>query len=243
MTKLTIQELSKVYGEDRGVFDFNLNINNNDIVLLLGPNGAGKTTAFRGILGLTEVKADKIQMNGNDIKNNPKKTLGQIGAMVSKPTFYEYMTGFEYLNLFRPFYNKVTESDIHNLLSEVGLSKSKDRKISEYSTGMKQRLDFARAIIHRPEVLLLDEPFNGLDIEAKIDLKDLIKRMQSKNNMGVLISSHMVGDLENYANKVLILHEGRTLFRGDMAAVKATGLTLEEFYIQQLKIKKNMEVA
>ena len=103
---------------------------------------------------------------------------------------------------------------------------------------MKQRLDLARAIIHEPSLLLLDEPFNGMDIEAKFDLKNILKDIQEKTKIGIIISSHMVGELESFANKVIIIYEGQTLFNGLMSDVKKSGLTLEEFYLAKLNLYK-----
>lgn len=242
MSILKVKNLSKKYNENCGVFDLNIDLDPKDILLLLGPNGAGKTTAFRGILGLTNVEYDQADINYEDIKTNKVNCLNNTGAMVSKPVFYEYLTGYEYLEIFEHFYENVNENRINEVLNIVGLKDSKDKLISTYSTGMKQRLDLGRAIIHEPKLLILDEPFSGMDIEAKSELKIMLKKLQEKCNTGIIISSHMVGDLEKFANKAIIIYEGKTLFNGTMEHIVNSGLNLEEFYLEKINNFKVMEV-
>ncbi len=228
MNILKIKNLTKAYDSSHGIFGFDFTVESGDIVLLLGPNGAGKTTAFNSILGLTSSKYDEISILGQPLTEESKK---DIGAMVSKPSFYEEMTAYKYLSLFAGIY-KLNDFRVTEVLETVGLKNEMNKKISTYSTGMKQRLDFARSIIHHPQLLILDEPFSGMDIEAKADFKRILK---SFNNTGIVISSHMVGDLESLANKVVIVSQGQTLFNGQMADIKSSGLTLEEFYLERIQ--------
>jgi len=243
MSILKVENLTKQYKDKGGILNLNLEVFDKDIVLLLGPNGAGKTTTFKAVLGLVDCEYKYAEIDNNDIKINPVKSKERVGAMVSKPVFYEYLTGYEHLKSFGAFYNNVNDSSIYDMLNDVGLVERMHDKVSEYSTGMKQRLDLARALIHKPQLLILDEPFNGMDIEAKVELKKLIKEMQAKSKMGVIISSHMVGDLTSFANKVVIIYKGITLFSGTMDEVIHSGLTLEEFYLVKMKNYKSKEVA
>ena len=242
MTVLDVQNLTKMYDEKSGILNLNINIKKQDIVLLLGPNGAGKTTAFRGILGLMKVEYDKVDLLGVEVFNDKVKALKKIGAMISKPAFYDYLTGYEHLKILETVYDNVNAERVNHVLKKVGLYEAKDKLVGKYSSGMKQRLDLARAIIHEPYLLVLDEPFNGMDIEAKYDLKKVLKEMQDKNQVGIIISSHMVGDLESFANKVVIIYEGKTLFNGLMSEVRDSNLSLEEFYLEKLNLYKSMEV-
>ncbi len=242
MLALKVRDMTKKYSGSLGVFNFDIDVGKKDIVLLLGPNGAGKTTAFRGILGLTKVESKTIEILSIDAKENQIEGLKNTGAMVSKPVFYEYLTAYENLEMLLPFYHNVNEESIKKSLEWVGLGNVMYKKVKTFSTGMKQKLDFLRAIIHKPGLLILDEPFNGLDIEAKADLKKRINELQEENNTGIIISSHMVGDLENFANKIVILFNGKTLFNGEMEEVKASGLNLEEFYLEKLKLYREVEV-
>lgn len=226
MNILTVSNLTKAYDHSHGIFKLDLSVDSGDIVLLLGPNGAGKTTAFNCMLDLTSSSSDEVSLLGDKINNSNKSS---IGAMISKPSFYETMNAEKYLSLFAKFYN-LSEHRIIEVLTQVGLLEEKDKKISAYSTGMKQRLDFARAILHEPRLLILDEPFSGMDIEGKVEIKNILKSLKST---GIIISSHMVGDLERLANKVVIISKGKTLFMGPMTEVTSSGLTLEEFYLQK----------
>lgn len=240
MNILKVNKLTKMYDEHSGILDFDMTVDSEDIVLLLGPNGAGKTTAFQSILGLTSCENQGIKIMDNPL-DETREQIKDVGAMVSKPSFYEYLTGFEYLKMFTLIFKNVDVKQVDKILNEVGLSKAKDKLIRNYSSGMKQRLDLARAILHKPSLLLLDEPFNGMDIEGKYHMKTLLNDMQAKADLGIVISSHMVGDLESFANKVIIIYEGRTLFSGQMASVRDSGLTLEEFYLEKLSLYKNKE--
>lgn len=231
MNILKIRNLTKAYDSTHGIFDFDFTVDTGDIVLLLGPNGAGKTTAFNSILGLTASTYEEISLNGQALTEERKK---EIGAMVSKPSFYEEMSAYKYLVLFAKIY-KINETRVTEVLEEVGLKNEMNKKIQTYSTGMKQRLDFARAIIHQPKLLMLDEPFSGMDIEAKSDFKKILKSLK---NTGIVISSHMVGDLESTANKVVIVAHGQTLFNGAMSEIKESGLTIEEFYLEVIQGSK-----
>ncbi len=233
MNILKVSDLTKAYDDKCGVFGFDLSIESGDIVLVLGPNGAGKTTTFQSILGLVSSSYSEISVFSKPF--NRTESLQNIGAMISRPVFYEYMTGKEHLSLLSGLYPNVTKANIDDTLSSVGLEHAKDKKISQYSSGMKQRLDLARAIVHKPKLLLLDEPFNGLDIEAKHDMKNILLQLQKDNQIGILISSHMTGDLELFANKLVILYEGRTLYNGSFDLIKESGVTLETFYLNCLE--------
>lgn len=242
MAILTVRNLTKKYDDKSGIFDFNLTVEKNDVVLLLGPNGAGKTTAFRGMLGLMPAENTEITLQGIDIGER-ETVMQHVGAMISKPAFYDYLTGYEHLMLWGLVYKQVDAGRVEGILTQVGLTHAKDKRVGAYSSGMKQRLDLARAMIHDPDLLILDEPFNGMDIEAKHDLKQVLKTKMQSGNKGILISSHMTGDLETLANKVIIIYEGRTLFSGLMTEIVASGLSLEEFYLEKLNRHKHREVS
>lgn len=235
MKILEVRNLTKKFDDKSGIFNFNMDIETGDVVLLLGPNGAGKTTAFRCILGLVPVRYNSIKVLDVDISDKVE-AFKKIGAMISKPVFYDYLTGYEHIKTFGSVYKDV---DVNGVLEKVELLYAKDKLVGDYSSGMKQRLDLARAIMHNPNLLILDEPFNGMDIEAKYNLKKLLKEMQKRDNTGIVISSHMVGDLENFANKVVIVYEGNTLYKGLMCEINNSGLTLEEFYLERLNLYKS----
>jgi len=235
MTMLKVSRLKKEYDKGKGILDFNLSMKDKDIVLLLGPNGAGKTTAIRGILGLTTIDAGSIVFNDKDTTNAPTELLKSVGACVSTPAYYEYMSGYNNLKLYSEFYDNVDNDRILEVLDIVELAEEKDKKVAKYSTGMKQRLDFARAILHNPDLLILDEPFGGMDIEKKANLKGYLTGLTEYNNTSILISSHMVGDLEKFANRVIILYEGKCLYEGTTKAALEEHDGLEEFYLDVIR--------
>lgn len=228
---LSIHNLTKMYDHNKGIFGFDLDVKPGTITLLLGPNGAGKTTAMRSILHLTESDYDQIIYLNE--KFDRKKSLKTIGAMISKPAFYDYLTGFEHLKLMKSYY-PITDERIQQVLEQVGLKEHQNNKVKTYSTGMKQRLDFARAIIHNPQLLILDEPFSGLDIEVKYAFKQILMNLKNEGK-SILISSHMVGDLSTIADNVVIIYEGKTLFKGPKPE---DNHDLEQLYLTEIEAYK-----
>lgn len=233
--KIVVKQLTKLYKNGKGIRDFDLTMNEGEITLLLGPNGAGKTTALSSILGLLSPQHGEIKLIPSKDESNPTELLRSVGAMISAPAFYTYMTGYENLKLYADFYEDVTESRIVEIMNLVELSDAMDQKVERYSTGMKQSLDFARAILHQPTFLILDEPFNGMDIEKKVLLRDYIVKLKNENRVGTVISSHMVTDLENIADRVVIVYEGRILFDGNMKRILEEMGTLEAFYLETIQ--------
>lgn len=223
---LEIKNLNKHYDHNKGVFGFNISVEPGSITLLLGPNGAGKTTAMKSILHLIQSDYQSFLYQGQAFDR--KYALRSMGAMISKPVFYEYLTGLEHLQMMKAYYD-ITDGQIHEVLRKVGLVDSQNKKVNTYSTGMKQRLDFARAILHEPQLLILDEPFSGLDIEVKYALKQLISELRNQGT-SIIISSHMVGEIESLADQLMILYEGHTLYQGPIK----TQSNLEHFYLETI---------
>lgn len=244
---LKVSELTRLYGPDQGIQNFRLELKEKDTLLLLGPNGAGKTTAFRSILGLTQKQSGNIFFEGKDTSLNPKEFLSSLGAMVSTPSFYEYMSGYDNLALYSSFYPGVDEKRIFEVLDIVELGAVAHTKVAKYSSGMKQSLDFARAILHRPKMLFLDEPFNGMDIEKKVVLREYLQELGKKEKTAIILSSHMVGDLERFANRVMIVYESQILYDGTTKDALATlpsdkPCSLEEFYLMTIGQYKQRKV-
>lgn len=241
MNVLTVSKLTKQYQKNQGIFDLSLEVEAGDRILLLGPNGAGKTTTFRSILGLIAKDAGEVAIAGQDLNLNPMSAIARVGAMISKPAFYAYMTGFENLRLLAKAYPSVDEVQIRSALTSVALEAYGNQRVATYSTGMLQRLDMAKAILHRPSLLLLDEPFNGVDIEVKYDMKQLLLSLQQQQPTGILLSSHMAGDLQDFANKVIILYQGHMLFCGTMQEALSRESSLEAHYLSVIKAFKEEE--
>jgi len=223
-----VEGLTKKYSNTTGIFNFSLNLTAGDRLLLLGPNGAGKTTAMSGILGLIHADAGSVDFPNSKLGH----PLNRVGAMISKPVFYDRLSGLDNLKVLARFYSRVVDLDV--LLDEVGLKDAKKLEVGKYSTGMRQRLDLARALMHEPEVLLLDEPFSGLDIEGKWQMRQLLERLQGSRDLAIMLSSHQLGDLEAFANRVMLVKSGRVVIEAAMDEVVATGQNLETFYLTHI---------
>ena len=233
---LKVSELTRLYGPEKGIENFRLELKEKDTLLLLGPNGAGKTTALRTMLGLTKKQSGQIIYKEQYTEQFPREFLRSLGAMVSTPSFYEYMSAYENLALYANFYEEVEEKRILEVLDIVELGSAAQTKVAKYSSGMKQSLDFARAILHQPKILFLDEPFNGMDIEKKAVLRNYLQQLGKEENTAIVLSSHMVGDLERFANRVMIVYESHILYDGTTKDALASlppdkEVSLEEFYL------------
>jgi ABC-2 type transport system ATP-binding protein len=165
-----VNDLSKVYPGGRGIQGLNLTVLPGEVVALLGPNGAGKTTALQAMAGWLESDGGNARLNGASVADHPELTRQHMGLMIGEPTPYSYLTGYEYLRLYHKLYPGIDEARIRQTIDLVGMSKYHGLKIKKYSTGMKQRIELASALLHQPKLLLLDEPFSGMDIEGRREM-------------------------------------------------------------------------
>lgn len=179
-----------------------------DILGFIGPNGAGKTTTIKLILGLQNITSGKVYINGYDIEENFKKAIENVGTIVESPDLYMYMSGYENLKLVANLYKNVDKKRIDEIVKLVGLENRIKDKVSKYSLGMRQRLGIAQALLHRPKLLILDEPTNGLDPEGIKEVKVLLKKLAEQENMAILISSHNLAELDTFCNKISIIKNG-----------------------------------
>lgn len=199
--------------------DLNLSIPKGSIYGFLGPNGAGKTTTLRLIVGLLrESKAD-IRLFGTHLKTERIQLLRKIGTLIEQPSLYAQLTGKENLEVYRLVYG-CSKARIDEVLQLVGLSEAANKKTKVYSLGMKQRLAIGIALLHDPELLILDEPTNGLDPAGIIEIRDLIRTLNQQNGKSILISSHLLAEIEKIATHVGIINQGRLLFQGTLSALQ-----------------------
>ncbi|MGM0445441.1 MAG: ABC transporter ATP-binding protein [Bacillota bacterium] len=208
---LRIKNLQKRFGNVEAVKNVNLKINKGDIFGFLGPNGAGKSTTIRMILGLVKPDNGNVVINGCSLKNNYKKALTKVGAMVETPSFYEFLTGYENLRLTANLYKDVKHVDILKVIKTVGLKKKANEKVKGYSVGMKQRLGIARALLNDPELIILDEPTSGLDPQGKKEIRKLITNLSETKNITFFICTHLLNEVEQICNRVAILQEGKII--------------------------------
>lgn len=210
------KNLTKVYGEQTVVNSVNLHIEKGSIYGLLGRNGAGKTTIMKMILGLTDISNGEVSVFNQNIKGNEKKIYPRIGAIIETPGFYPNLTGTENLEIFAMLRGTAFSNAVKNALEVVGLPYKDKKLFGNYSLGMKQRLGIANAILHDPEVLILDEPTNGLDPIGIAEVRDFIKDLSVKKGKTILISSHILSEITLLADTVGIIDKGVLLEENSM---------------------------
>lgn len=211
--------LCKSFGKKQILKNVSFSINEGDILAFIGPNGSGKTTTIKLILGLQKIDSGEVLINGLDITKNFEEAIRKVGAIVENPDSYMYLTGWQNLRLIADYYGNISDEDINELVKYVGLESRINDKVNKYSLGMRQRLGIARALLNKPNILILDEPTNGLDPEGIKDLRVLLKRLAS-DGMGILISSHNLAELESFCNKVCIIDNGTIIESSEVTTLK-----------------------
>lgn len=217
---LKCEHLHKNFGKKEILKDVSLELEKGDILGFIGPNGAGKTTTIKLILGLQSITSGTVKINGYDIANNFTNAIRNVGAIVENPDLYMYLTGYENLKLIANLYNGVGKDRIDEVVKLVKLENRINDKVSRYSLGMRQRLGIAQAILHKPNLLILDEPTNGLDPEGIKEIRELLKDLAEKEEMAVLISSHNLLELETFCNKICIIKNGKVMETNKIEDVK-----------------------
>lgn len=192
------------------VNDLSLKLYEGDILGFIGPNGAGKTTTIKLILGLQSLNGGVVKIGGHDLKKEFVAAISKVGAIIENPDLYMYMSGYENLKIVANMYC-LTDDRIHEVVKLMGLESRIHDKVKKYSLGMRQRLGIAQAILHRPEVLILDEPMNGLDPEGMKDLKLLLVKLAKQEKMAIIISSHILSELESFCNRICIISKGKII--------------------------------
>lgn len=202
--------LCKSFGRKQILKNVSFTINEGDILAFIGPNGSGKTTTIKLILGLQKIDSGQVLINDLDITKDFEKAISKVGAIVENPDSYMYLTGWQNLRMIADYYSNISDAEILEIVKYVGLESRINDKVNKYSLGMRQRLGIARALLNKPNVLILDEPTNGLDPEGIKDLRNLLKKL-AHDGMGVLISSHNLAELESFCNKVCIIDNGEVI--------------------------------
>ena len=217
---ITTKNLTRKFGELKAVNALNLEVPKGSIYGFLGPNGAGKTTTIRLILGLIKLHAGHIQVFGRPFMKEKRSLLKQIGALVESPSVYNHLTGRENIEITRRLL-KVSKENIDFVLNTVNLEDAADRKVGQYSTGMRQRLGLALALMHNPKLLILDEPTNGLDPAGIQEFRHLIQSFPKEKGITVFLSSHLLSEVEQMATHIGVINKGQLLFQGAMADLKS----------------------
>lgn len=212
---ITTRQLTKKYKSFVAVGDVSLHIRKGSIYGFLGPNGAGKSTTMKMLLGLTAPTKGSFTIDGKQFPNDRLSILKETGSFIESPSYYANLTGRENLDIIRRILD-LPKSTVTDALALVGLSEFGDRLAGKYSLGMKQRLGLAEAMLGRPPVLILDEPTNGLDPSGIHEIRHLIRSLPGRCGCTILISSHMLSEIELMADDIGILNHGRLLFEGSL---------------------------
>lgn len=220
-TVLRTNQLTKVYGKETVVDHLDLEVKRGSIYGFLGPNGAGKTTTIRMLLGLARPTEGEVLIFGKNFQEYRLSILERVGSLVETPSYYSHLTGYENLEVVRRLYRIPEKVRIDEVLEIVGLTDTKHKKVKNYSLGMKQRLGIATALMNRPELLILDEPTNGLDPSGIQEIRELIRQMPRQHDVTVFVSSHLLSEVEQIATDVGILHRGRLLFQGSLQSLRS----------------------
>ena len=215
---IEVENLSKQFGDLWAVKSLNLNVYRGDVFGFLGPNGAGKSTTIRMLLSLIAPTEGKIRIFGKDLRTNRISILKRIGAIVEKPDFYGYLSAYKNLEILgRLSQTDVSRNRIMEVLELVGLEKRYKSKVKTYSHGMKQRLGLAQALIHDPDLIILDEPTTGLDPQGMKEVRDLILFLSNQNQKTIFISSHILYEIELVANRMIIIDKGSAIVEGNVS--------------------------
>ncbi len=223
-------QLAKSYGSNQVIKSCSMCVEQGTIYGFLGANGAGKTTLLKLLTGFLSPDLGRIKILGLNLLDNRDKILSQIGCLIEAPTFYEHLSAPKNLEIHLA-YMGVKGIGVQEALEMVGLSDTGDKAVSKFSMGMRQRLAVARALIHQPRILILDEPINGLDPMGIKQMRDLFLQLSEQHGMTILLSSHILSEIEHIADKIGVIADGQILCEVDLAQLKANYKgSLEDYF-------------
>lgn len=243
---LQFEQVSKLYNSFLAVDKLSFNVYKGDIFGFLGPNGAGKSTSIRMALSLIKPTSGKINLFGSDILNDREKTLSKVGALIEKPDFYSYLSAQKNLEILGEISAvQGLKAKIDEVLDLVGLTSRRNSKVKTFSQGMKQRLGIAQTLLHDPKLIILDEPANGLDPQGQVDMRELIVRINKERGITVIISSHILNEVEQICNRMVIINKGKSVVEGNVSEL-LTGSRMKVSYVtddneQTLALLSNSE--
>ncbi|NML20506.1 ABC transporter ATP-binding protein [Pseudoflavitalea sp. G-6-1-2] len=212
---ISVSNLSKYYKDIKAVDDISITVNKGDVYGFLGQNGAGKSTTIRMLLSLIQPTEGTIEIFGMDLRKHRSEILRQVGAVIERPDLYKYLTALENLQLFAKLSGmKLSKQTLLDQLARVGLQERANSKVHTFSQGMKQRLGIAVALVHNPQLVILDEPTNGLDPQGIADIRQLILRLSREEGKTVVVSSHLLNEIEMTANRMIIINKGKKIVEG-----------------------------
>jgi ABC-type multidrug transport system ATPase subunit len=215
MVVIKVENISKHFGALKAVDNLSFEVEAGQVFGFLGQNGSGKSTTIRMLLSLIHPSSGSIELFGKSIQKNRASILEQVGAIIERPDLYPYLSATEHLQLFAKVRKqKIEASRIIDTLTQVGLSHRAQDKVQTFSLGMKQRLGIAIALVHNPSLIILDEPTNGLDPQGIADIRALIQHLAKEEGKTIFVSSHLLSEIEQVANQILIIHQGKKMVEG-----------------------------
>jgi ABC-type multidrug transport system ATPase subunit len=232
-TMLSATSLSKSFKHFKAVDNISFSINKGEVYGFLGQNGAGKSTTMRLLLGLIFPDAGSVHISGQLLGKNKRHLLKNVGAIIERPDLYSYLSGWDNLKIFATLSDvNIKNNRLQEVFEIVGLRGRENDLVNSYSQGMKQRLGLAIAIVHNPNILILDEPTNGLDPQGIADMRALIRTLNADHKKTILISSHLIYEIQQVASSMLIIHKGKKLIEGHVQQLLNVNDTITNFQIQ-----------
>lgn len=242
---LKVSHLKKQIQKKLIIEDVSFDIQAGEIVGFLGPNGSGKTTTLRMIVGLSTPTSGDVEICGYSLKKEFVKAMSNVGCIIEGPDLYDYMSGYRNLELLASMSKDVTKKDIDEAVALVGMENRIHDKVAVYSMGMKQRIGLAQALIHKPRLLILDEPTNGLDPQGIHEFREIVKNLAREKNISVLISSHLISEVQLMCDRVSIINNGRIIRNASIDDALVTGevvWTFDDPQKAQLLLKSTFKV-
>ncbi|WP_139490166.1 ABC transporter ATP-binding protein [Brevibacillus dissolubilis] len=239
---LSVAGLVKAIGGKRIIHDITFEVRAGEVFGFLGPNGAGKTTTIRMLVGLAAPDGGDILIGGESLRNQFSRAISQVGCIVENPELYKFMTGRENLELFARMSGNITTERIDEVVEFVDLTEAIDEKVKTYSLGMRQRLGIAQALLHKPKLLILDEPTNGLDPAGIRELRQFIRKLAEEEGLAVFISSHLLSEIEMMCDRVAIISKGRVISVGSVKSLMEQFADQVDFQFTERSVDQGVQV-
>src|SRR6266436_2084662 len=217
---IQLQNVSKTFGQRAAVQDLNLNVPAGEIFGLLGHNGAGKSTAIGMMLGQVWPTEGQVRVCGFDVTSDRQRALHKVGAIFETPVFYDYLSGWRNLEIFSHYSARTSKPRLREVIDWVGLTGREQSKVKTYSHGMRARLALAQALLPQPDLLILDEPGDGLDPEGIHEMRQTILRLRRDFGLTILLSSHLLNEVEQLCTRIAVMNQGRKVFEGPLTEAK-----------------------
>jgi len=238
---IQVSGLTKHFKEAKAVDDLSFSVNEGDIYGFLGQNGAGKSTTIRMLLTLIQPSSGHISMLGMDLRTHRRQILQQVGTIIERPDLYKYLSAYENISLFASMSGiKIPKTRLMEQLELVDLADRAHSKVKTFSQGMKQRLGIAIALVHNPRLIILDEPTNGLDPQGIADIRNLILDLSKNHQKTIMVSSHLLSEIEIIANRMLIIDRGKKIMEGNVQDLFDASKTIVE--LQTMDPEKTLEI-